>query len=93
MLPGYTKDDLKKLEDVFHLLNPFSKNLKKMSLYNLLIFAFPNAKILNEKKVVFKCKCNKNKIDKIIQLLKKEDLEKISGKIIQVKCEFCAKKI
>ncbi len=92
LLPGYTKDDLKKLEDVFHLLNPFSKNLKKMSLYNLLIFAFPNAKILEEKKVVFKCRCNKNKIDKIIQLLKKEDLEKISNKIIQVKCEFCSKK-
>ena len=91
LLPNHTADDLKKMEATFKLLQPFATKVKKMSLYNLLVFAFPNAKIINEQKVSFKCLCNKDKVTKIIKLLTKDDIEKAPGKILKVKCEFCAK--
>ena len=92
LLPNHTTDDLKKMEDAFALLQPFDQKIKKMSLYNLLVFAFPNAQIIEEKKVSFKCFCTKEKVIKIIQLLSQEDINKAPGKIIEVKCEFCLKK-
>lgn len=88
-LPGYTKEEEKKVSNVFKTLQPFDKKVKKFNLYNLLRFAFPNAHITEIKKIKFKCSCNKEKIiSLIISMIEKG--EKFDN-IIKTKCEYCGK--
>ena len=91
LLPNHLESDISYLEKLD--LKPISSVLDADSdLEKYLFRLFPDAKILEEKEVYYRCGCSKDKFMSKLLTLPKKDLEEI-GKDgeIEIKCEFCSK--
>ncbi len=87
MLPGYTEEDVEWVEN-FTSINKISK----MNLHSYI--KLMKAEFLEEKQVLWKCNCSKEKFESIINTLNDEEKQKIikeHGKL-EVKCNFCNNK-
>ena len=91
LLPNHTEEDICYLENL--KINPISGELdKNPSLYDYLNSLFVDAKVLEEKKVVYKCDCSKERFMRNILALPKKDIEELAlENKIEIKCEFCNK--
>ena len=57
---------------------------------NALLLASPNGKELFYKKPFFFCTCNQQKIEDILKLLPKEDVESFDS-VVELSCKYCGK--
>lgn len=91
LLPNHTQEDICCLENL--KINPISGELdKNPSLYDYLNSLFSDAKILEERSVIYKCDCSRERFMANILALPKKDLEELAlDDKIEIKCEFCNK--
>ncbi len=57
---------------------------------NALLLASPNGKELFSKKPFFFCTCNQQKIEDILKLLPKEEVESLDS-VVELSCKYCGK--
>ena len=97
VLPGYTESDLVELEEVMKdfpaVSSVFEKNEDAKDVLNK-YFSSLNMKILEEKPVRYQCSCSKDKVEKVIISLGKDQIEEIAREDqgAEIVCEFCNKK-
>lgn len=91
LLPNHTEQDICYLENL--KINPISGELdKNPSLHDYLNTLFKDAKVLEERSVVYKCDCSKERFMRNILALPKKDIEELALEDkIDIKCEFCNK--
>ena len=89
LLPNHTEEDIQYLENL--KLEPISTVLDvDDNLYNYLNKLFSDAEVLEEKNVVYKCGCSKEKFMADLLTLPRKDIEELALEDqINIKCEFC----
>lgn len=87
LMTGYEEDDLEYVENL--KLESLDKKVD-----DCIISMFSDFKRLENTGVKFRCDCSKEKFEKGLSSLKKEELEKIleEDKQIEVMCNFCSEK-
>lgn len=89
LLPNHTEEDIQylenlKLESISTVLNVDD------NLYNYLNKLFSDAEVLEEKNVIYKCGCSKEKFMADLLTLPRKDIEELALEDqINIKCEFC----
>lgn len=97
VLPGYTEADLVELEEAMKdfpaISTAFSENLSSEEILDK-YFGSLNMKILEEKPVRYECNCSKEKVERAIISLGKEQITEIAENDhgAEIVCEFCNKK-
>ena len=91
LLPNHTEEDIVYLENL--KMEPISSVLDKNdNLNDYLNTLFTDAKVLEERNVVYKCGCSKEKFMANILALPKKDIEELALEDkLEIKCEFCNK--
>lgn len=94
MLPDATEEDIIICENIVNGLKPMSTLMKEYDdceLSDLIHDIFDEAKILETIPVSYSCPCTKERMEKALATLKKEDLQDILEKegSCQVTCNFC----
>ena len=91
LLPNHTEEDIVYLENL--KFEPISSVLDKNDdLISYLNSLFKDAEVLEEKNVIYKCDCSKERFMRNILTLPKKDIEELALEDkIEVKCEFCNK--
>lgn len=91
LLPNHTEEDIVYLENL--KFEPISSVLNKNDdLYAYLNSLFKDAKVLEERNVVYKCDCSKERFMRNLLTLPKKDIEELAlEEKIEVRCEFCNK--
>lgn len=89
LLPNHTEEDICYLENL--KINPISGELdRNPSLNDYLNTLFKDAKVLEEKNVIYKCDCSKERFMRNILALPLKDIEELALEDeIKIKCEFC----
>lgn len=89
LLPNHTEEDIQYLENL--KLEPISTVLNvDDNLYNYLNKLFSDAEVLEEKNVIYKCGCSKEKFMADLLTLPRKDIEELALEDqINIKCEFC----
>ena len=89
LLPNHTEEDIQYLENL--KLEPISTVLDvDDNLYNYLNKLFSDAEVLEEKNVIYKCGCSKEKFMADLLTLPRKDIEELALEDqINIKCEFC----
>lgn len=89
LLPNHTEEDIQYLENL--KLEPISTVLDvDDNLYNYLNKLFSDVEVLEEKNVVYKCGCSKEKFMADLLTLPRKDIEELALEYqINIKCEFC----
>lgn len=89
LLPNHTEEDICYLENL--KINPISLELdKNPNLKDYLDTLFNDANVLEEKQVIYKCDCSKERFMRNILALPIKDIEELALEDeIKVKCEFC----
>ena len=91
LLPNHTEDDIVYLENL--KFEPISSVLDSNDdLNEYLNRLFTDAKVLEERSVVYKCDCSKERFMRNLLTLPKKDIEELAlEEKIEVRCEFCNK--
>ena len=91
LLPGHTEEDIRYLENLN--LRPISTVLSEdRDLHKYLYSLFPNAQIREEKQLIYKCDCSRERfLRNLLTLPKKDILELIEEGDVDIHCEFCEK--
>ena len=91
LLPDHKEEDIVYLEGL--KLTPISSVLlEDESLEHYLHKLFPDAQILEERKVEYHCDCSKERFMQKMLTLPKKDLEEIAKEDdLEIRCEFCDK--
>ncbi len=96
LLPGTTDEEINMIEENINKMPPVSTMLKeKMTPEQICFKALEgfNPQILDEMNCSYKCNCTRERVEKALISLGKEELLKIAdeGKTETVKCHFCNK--
>lgn len=91
LLPNHTEEDIVYLENL--KMEPISSVLDKSEdLKEYLNSLFFDARVLEEKNVVYKCDCSRERFMANILALPKKDIEELAlDEKIEIRCEFCEK--
>lgn len=94
LLPNHTEEDIEYLEKLTKKLEPISSVIDKdKDLVKYIKTLFIDAEVLETEEVKYTCNCSKEKfLAKLLTLPKKDLLEILEDKHIEIKCEFCEKK-
>lgn len=93
LMPNHVEEDIQYLENILKTLEPISTVLDKgIDPKEYLKSLFPDIEILEEKELVYKCDCSRERFLRNLLTLPKKDLEELAqDEKIEVKCEFCNK--
>lgn len=93
LLPGHKEEDIVYLEEVQKSLRPLSTLLDEgMKIEEIILEYFPEAKILEKRKLQYRCDCNRDRFLKGLLTLNDKDLDEVlQDDDIVIKCEFCDK--
>lgn len=91
LLPNHTEEDIVYLENL--KINPISSVLDSNdNLHDYLNSLFNDAKVLEEKTVIYKCDCSRERFMANILALPKKDIDELALEDkLEIKCEFCGK--
>ncbi len=96
VLPNCSEQLLSEVETVMYAMDEMSYQFDGSSAKDVInrFFARFNPVFTEEKKVCYKCNCNKRKIDKIVRGLGKDEAQSILDDVgkVEVCCHFCGKK-
>ena len=96
VLPGVKKETINKIEEVFSKLNNISSQFDNCATKEFLYLYFGHLQpvILSEKNWIYKCDCEKRRIDRVLKTLTKRDVDEIVCEkgAIEIVCQFCGKK-
>ena len=95
MMPGASEEDIVAAEKAVESLRPISELVKENKTANdLILDLFDDAKIIEERDVIFKCDCSREKMERgLLTLDKSEIIDMINdNENIETVCNFCNEK-
>lgn len=95
LLPFAGDDIIEKVENISKTMKPISNLIDEgLSNKEIIDLYFDDAKVLEEKEVIYKCDCDKDKFKAGLSTLPIEDLESMieEDNGAEITCEFCNKK-
>lgn len=92
LLPGHTEEDVRTLEEnVAHIPSVTDALAKSTSAQDMLNRLLPDAKILEEKQLVFRCSCSRERLEGMLKSLGSVEIQALIDEQgeAEVICHFC----
>ena len=93
LLPGYGEEDIVYLENLAARMRPISAEIDECSLEEIIEKNLGEVEILEERELVYRCDCSRERFKEKLLTLSRKDLLDLAKaqQDIEIKCDFCGK--